>query len=476
MSNPHADNLLEKAKDDFGYDTTRLLLALLVCSLLSGCGLRPDPISIEGGGSIISRVYSTTPVPTLILVDLPASAPSPTQTPGEVIPPSDSTPTAVPTQVPTFTPTRTPSPTPIPTQTPTATPSATEPPPPTPTVTASPTMTPTATVSSSPVAQASGIYSLLEEHTIISFYGRSFSPHPDMDSVGKLGRLAFYDDFDEFYAAVTAYSEEVDANNGDKRVIPAMNIIYELATSDPELGGGTFLLNVDGYLRVTNGGNLEEDYIKPAGEKGVLVFLDNQLGLSSVYEQTEEMLHFIETYENVHFFFDAEFHVYPAQYESGEVTVPGRPHPGQIDAEDINRALERIQEFKVEKEITREVIVGLHGFQDMNVQGDLRDMIIRKNEIVIPPGITVVVDADGFSPAATSQALKWVKYKGMTDPEVYDIFGRGAYPAIKIFPPNPYLSAIFYDFDVLSVRQLMGVDPMSSGKFFTRQPAMIIVN
>ena len=317
---------------------------------------------------------------------------------------------------------------------------------------------------------------MLDHSTVVSFYGRAFTPHDVMDSVAILGRLGYYDNFEQFYDAVLEYAREVDAVNGDLGVIPAMNIIYELASGSQELGGGTFLVNVQGYLDAFDAGTLEENYIKPAEEKGVLIFLDNQLGLSSVREQAENMLPFLEEYTNVHFFFDPEFHVYPEQFESGEVTIPGRPIPGHIDAEDINRALALIRDFMVEKGIEREVIVGLHQFEDSNVKWDSRDMIVGKNDIVIPPGISLIFDADGFSRSENSQAIKWAKYMGITDPEVYKIFGNGAYPGIKIFPPNDYVTSGKFDNDLLTPRQLMGLDPIRSGKYFDRKPALVIVN
>ena len=297
-----------------------------------------------------------------------------------------------------------------------------------------------------------------------------------MDSVAILGRLGLYDDFDQFYTAVISYSAEIDAANGALGVVPAMDIIYKLATGNKDMGGGTFLMNVDTYLKATDAGNLEENYIKPAADKGVLVFLDNQLGLSSVLTQTEAMLPFLEKYDNVHFFFDPEFHVYQEQSDSGEVTIPGRPTPGHIDAEDINAALQRIHDFMQERGIRREVIIGLHQFEDANVQGDKREMITGKNDIVIPPGITLVIDADGFSPSEKSQSIKLAKYLGITDPKVYAIFKNGAYPAIKVFPPNEYAGVNRYDNDPFTPRQLMGADPIRDGRFFQPRPAMIVLN
>jgi len=420
-------------------------------------------------------------LPPSLLTSIPTLTDPPPPTPDQLSLPI--IPSAPPSPISAGTPSQTPPPVPTAVQ-----PSPTPTPTPNPTATLTPTLTATVPPSSTPTqsvsAQAAPLSSthtaqspsLLEDYTIVSFYGRCFSPNPPMDSVAILGRLGLYDNFEAFYAAVTEYAQEVDAYNDEKGVIPAMNIIYELASGNPRAGGGTFLINVDAYLKAFDAGSLEEDYIQPAAEKGVLVFLDNQLGLSSVYEQTEHMLHFIEDYDNVHFFFDAEFHIYPSQYASGAVVKPGSPRPGQIDADDINSALELLSAFKRTHGVTREVIVGLHGFQDINVEGDTRDMIIGKNDIVIPSGITVVIDADGFSPSVNSQHLKWVKYMGITDPEVYDIFARGAYPAIKIFPPNPYVSPSMYDYDLLMPQQLMGIEPIRSGEFFTRPPAMIIVN
>jgi hypothetical protein len=316
----------------------------------------------------------------------------------------------------------------------------------------------------------------MDQNTIVSFYGRAFSPHPSMDKVGILGRLSFYDDFDQFYAAVTEYAQEINDANGDLGVIPAMNIIYELASGSKDSGGGTFLIGVEGYLEATDAGTLEDNYLKPAQDKGVLVFLDDQLGLSSVEEQAREMLPYLLKYDNVHFFFDPEFHIYPEQYDSGEVTIPGRPIPGHIDADDVNAALNLIDQFKQENGITREVIVGLHQFEDLNVSTDTRTMILDKERISIPPGITLIFDADGFSPSEHSQQIKLAKYVGITDSGVYPMFHDGAFPGIKIFPPNPYLTQSRYDYDVFSPRQLMGLDPLTGGGLFAPPPAFVLRN
>lgn len=474
----------------------RVGIAMCVSALMGACTTVPMatppeisplsalPIPVSGDPGFVPAPANTadpteTLAPTATDTASPTLSPTPTHTAT-----STSTPTSSPTQSPTALPTATESPTPTPTHTATATPSPTDVPAPTlthtPAIAASPTIT-VAGGTGAPAgdppedASAPARSSLFDDYTVVSFYGRAFTPNASMDSTAILGRLGLYDDFDAFHAEATAYAQQVDAHNGEKGVIPAMNIIYELATQSKELGGGTFLLNVDAYLKACEAGSLEEDYIKPAEEKGVFVFLDNQLGLSSVREQTEKMLPFLR-YENVHFFFDAEFHVYAEQYASGAVTIPGRPSPGQIDADDINRSLVLVHDYKLEQGITREVIVGLHGFQDVNVQGDLRDMIIRKNDIVVPPGIDVVIDADGFSPYENSQSVKWEKYMGITDSDLYDVFQRGAYPGIKIFPPNPYVSPSMYDYDLLTPAQLMGVDPIRGGKYFTRQPVLIIVN
>lgn len=315
---------------------------------------------------------------------------------------------------------------------------------------------------------------MLDTNTVIAFYGRAFSPHDYMDKVAILGRLANSDNFDQFYADIITVCAEVDELNGDLGVIPAIDIIYQLASGTKENGGGTFLISVQEYLDATKGGSFEEDYLKPAAEKGVLVFLDNQLGLSSVLAQTEAMLHWLEKYDNVHFFFDPEFHVYPEQWESGAVTIPGRPLPGKIDAADVNAALRRIYEFKREKGIEREVIVGLHQFEDVNVPLETRTMITDKEDIVIPPGITLIFDADGFSPSDNSQEIKLSKYRAIADPKAYPFFGNGAYPAIKVFPPNEHVPPSRYDHDPLTLRQLMGVDPMTNGRIFSPRPALIV--
>jgi hypothetical protein len=129
-----------------------------------------------------------------------------------------------------------------------------------------------------------------------------------------------------------------------------------------------------------------------------------------------------------------------------------------------------------QKGIRREVIVGLHQFEDLNVPMDKRTMIVDKADIVIPPGITLVFDADGFSPSENSHEVKLSKYRGITDPKAYPFFGKRAYPAIKIFPPNDYVSVTRYDYDPFTPRQLFGLDPIRNGRYFSPPPALIILN
>ena len=311
---------------------------------------------------------------------------------------------------------------------------------------------------------------------MVAFYGRAFSPHDHMNKVAILGRLAYYDNFDQYYTGIMSYCAEIDAANGDLGVIPAIDIIYQLASGTKENGYGTFLISAQEYLDAAGGGSLEDDYIKPAAAKGVLVFLDNQLGLSSVLTQTEEILPWLAKYDNTHLFFDPEFHVYPEQYESGDVTIPGRPLPGKIDARDVNAALARIAEYMKAKGIRREVIVGLHQFEDANVKGESRTMIVDKGDIVIPPGITLIFDADGFSPSENSQEVKLAKYQAISDARVYPFFGNGAFPSIKVFPASEYSNPSRYDFEPLTPRQLMGADPIRNGRFFSPIPSLVILH
>jgi hypothetical protein len=122
-----------------------------------------------------------------------------------------------------------------------------------------------------------------------------------------------------------------------------------------------------------------------AEERGWIVFLDIQTGHSTVAEEIEPLLPFLER-PYVHLALDPEF----AMKSGG---VPGR-RIGTLDAKDVNHAIEVLGKVVTEHKLPPKVLV-VHRFT--------RRMLTNTDSIRLDPRVQVVIQMDGFGAPAHKQ-------------------------------------------------------------------------
>jgi hypothetical protein len=214
---------------------------------------------------------------------------------------------------------------------------------------------------------------------IVSYYGNPYTAQ-----MGILGEL----EPEELIAQVKARAAAYDALNGIKHARPALHIVYGTAQEHPG-NSGLHLLYVDDETM--------EDYIELACDHGLLVFIDLQIGRSTVAAEVERVIKLLE-YPHVHLAIDPEFAM-PA----GE--VPGESI-GSIDADDINDAQAMVSELIDDAGLSDKIVV-VHRFTD--------GMITRSELIENYPRVRLVIDMDGFGPSD----VKIVKYGWYAKPAEY---------------------------------------------------------
>jgi hypothetical protein len=306
--------------------------------------------------------------------------------------------------------------TPAPTSTPTPTPSST----PTPEDTATPTSTPTPTLTLTPTPSETPTAtptvekraSVLEEGTLVTIYGRGFGIAP------VLGSLGAYKGFEDMEKDVQKkFYPGIKANNGGKKIVPVVHLIYAMAM--PCSPGDDCLIYLEGAKI-----DVIKEYIEPAQKRGWEVILDTQIARSDPVSQVKRMIDKgYLNYEHVHVALDPEFRSYPGRQ------FPGTPI-GTIQASQVNDVQQILDEYVRKQGLKRKKMLMLHQFGDPEVDDGVPFMIENKKSIKTFPTVDIVWDADGFG-GADSKASK---YNRMLSSNAYPfIQWRG----IKLFTPNP---------------------------------------
>jgi hypothetical protein len=130
------------------------------------------------------------------------------------------------------------------------------------------------------------------------------------------------------------------------------------------------------------------EYLNLAERYDLLVFLDIQMGSSSVDAEVARVLEYLRN-PRVHLALDPEF-----------VAPPGRPPGvviGGLEAAEINRAQTMLQRLVEEERLSNKILV-VHQFQPT--------MILNKPALQDFPDVDLVIDMDGFG----SSEAKLSKY------------------------------------------------------------------
>ncbi|HUG14729.1 MAG TPA: hypothetical protein VMM78_06880 [Thermomicrobiales bacterium] len=282
----------------------------------------------------------------------------------------------------------------VPTETPGVAPVATDTPPvptATETATVAPTPTPTPTPTTTVFIEPSE--AVLPGHRVIAYYG-----HPNSSAMGILGEF----DKDEVLGLLREQAAEFHAADPDTPIVLAFELIATVAQPWP-MDDGT-------YVAYT-GDEIIGEFVEFVTANDMILILDLQIGHDTIPNQINLIRHWLE-HPRVHVALDPEFST------GANETVPVDRIPGEFigeaDGRDIQIAMEMLAAIVAEHNLPGKILM-VHQFE--------REMIYNKEAITPVPGVSFVLDMDGFGSPEAKLAN-------------YDIFVRDEliqYGGIKMF-------------------------------------------
>jgi hypothetical protein len=244
----------------------------------------------------------------------------------------------------------------------------------------------------------------LMEHRLVSYYG-----HPLSGAMGVLGRF-------EPEAMVEQLIEQTEAYtriDPERPAIPTIELIASVAQPTP---------GPDGLYLNRTARRFIEEYSRLAKENGCLLLLDIQIGYSTIADEIEVLMPYLER-EHVHLAIDPEYDMSPGE-------IPGQ-HFGSSTGEEIMDAARTLSDLVESEDLPPKVLV-IHQFR--------YDMIINKRVIEPVPNVEVVIHADGFG----TQKQKIKKYNQLVrdQPVQYGGFKLFYYQDYDLLTPEEVLDAL----------------------------------
>ena len=202
----------------------------------------------------------------------------------------------------------------------------------------------------------------LANNQILAFYGK-----PDSRRMGILGEYSKED----LAKLLDGYAKLYDDQNGDQGVVTAFYIIYGTCWPGGEIG----------YLK----DSIVQEYIDFARERGMLVFVDHQIGKYPVADAVKRLLPWLK-YPNVHLALDPEWRT-----ESPMEVI------GAVSAEEINVAQGMMSAYLIAEGIPGAKMLVIHQFQDKMISD--REQVRADYD-----GVLLIHTADGFGPPALKRS------------------------------------------------------------------------
>lgn len=204
---------------------------------------------------------------------------------------------------------------------------------------------------------------LLPHNRIVAYYGNPLSR--------RMGVLGEYDPEEMLERLDRAVIEWAEADPATP-VVPALHLIAVVAQADS---------GSSGKYRLRMRDSLIERVAEWAETRNALVFLDVQVGLSTLEEELPRLLPFLKR-PNFHLGIDPEFSM-------KDGTPPGK-RIGTFDAADINYATGLLAEWVREYDLPPKILV-VHRFT--------RRMVTNSKDIVLRPEVQIVMHMDGWGAA-----------------------------------------------------------------------------
>ena len=217
--------------------------------------------------------------------------------------------------------------------------------------------------------------SILPSHRIVAFYGNPLSTR-----MGVLGEYQPEEMLRKLDAEVAAWAKA----DPTTPVQPALHLIAVVAQAGP---------GKDGKYRLRMDSVVIEKVAGWAAKRSALVFLDVQVGQSTLQEELPRLARFLQR-PNVHLGIDPEFSM-------KDRTVPGKKI-GTFDAADVNYAAGFLSALVTEHHLPPKVLV-VHRFTQRGVT--------NHKAITLDPRTQIVMDMDGFGPPHLKKNTfrKWIK-------------------------------------------------------------------
>lgn len=210
---------------------------------------------------------------------------------------------------------------------------------------------------------------LLPRHRVIAFYG-----NPRSRRMGILGEVPPA----EMMARLERVAAAWEAADSAHPVRPALHLIVTVAQPEP---------GRDGMYRLRHGDALIEQVAGWAAAKGWLLFLDIQVGRSTVARELEWLIPWLRK-PWVHLALDPEFAMPPDG-------VPGK-RIGRLDAADVNVAVDLLARLVEEEHLPPKLLV-VHRFTER--------MLTNHPQIRMDPRVQVVLHMDGFGSPALKRSI-----------------------------------------------------------------------
>jgi hypothetical protein len=214
--------------------------------------------------------------------------------------------------------------------------------------------------------------SILPGKRIVAYYGNPLSK-----KMGILGELPP----DQMLARLDREVAAWNRADPEHPVQPALHLIVVVAQG---------YAGRDGKYRLRMADTLVEKVASWAAKRDGLLFLDVQVGKSTVQEEIPRLAQFLRR-PNVHLALDPEF--------SMKFGDPPGKKIGTMNASDVNFAIRFLSDIVSKNNLPPKVLV-VHRFT--------RTMLVGAKNIVLDPRVQVVIDMDGWG-------NPWLKYDSYRD-------------------------------------------------------------
>jgi hypothetical protein len=253
--------------------------------------------------------------------------------------------------------------------------------------------------------------SLIPEHRIVAFYGNPLSKR-----MGILGELPP----EQMLTRLEEVATQWAAADSGQKVLPALHLIATVAQGYPGPARKYRLQMADSVI---------ERMANWAEEKGWILFLDIQVGVSTVEDELKVLVPYLKR-PYVHLALDPEFAMKDGKR-------PGTDWMGRMDASEVNHAIGVLADIVERNALPPKVLV-VHRFT--------RNMLTNASQIRLDPRVQVVIDMDGWgSPGSKMGAYRWFVVRHPVQYTGFKLFYKNDKPmmtpeqVLELYPKPMYI-------------------------------------